>query len=336
MGAVCASVAGGGTHSGVLSNSISRSKRNVNKYTDVELIVFYRNVKKTFQDYLLALSPNNEQLLLFFESIDELRQALEMKSSRPQVIIDSWKNTFLADKFLHTIKLSEKSLAFIKTLKSGSALTKNLAKQIGMLRGEIMELLSNYVPNFLQHETFLNQIANIQSQHKNIKRKRILFVAENLIFVKIVTKLLQELQYEVNAVTAGTAVIPELMSSVYNIVMMSYDLKAIKVLQDFLRVEEMCRSKVENYSRPVMVCLLSRDVKALHDGALAAGFTGTLPIPFTANQFEKLFPSKSMSRQLSRRLASMRSVSSSKIDNKVYCDDDDDDDDEEIGMNAQT
>ena len=94
-------------------------------------------------------------------------------------------------------------------------------------------------------------------------------------FGKIVAKMLLELNYSVTSVGSGNAATGELMSSLYQIALVSMDLKdksGLRVLQDLIRLEDMCRNKILSYSRPRFICIINRDSEALRESALKAGF----------------------------------------------------------------
>jgi hypothetical protein len=90
----------------------------------------------------------------------------------------------------------------------------------------------------------------------------------------------------------------ELMSSGYSKALIGHDLSDInpmRLLQDYLRGEDICKRKIDNYARPTFVYLVYKDVGIVKELALKTGYHTALLIPFDEDEFKSIFPQKKIS-----------------------------------------
>ena len=118
--------------------------------------------------------------------------------------------------------------------------------------------------------------------------------------------MLVELHYRVQIVDTGDAALAELMSQPYDYALLSLELpgkSGLKVVQEVVRLEDICRTKIQGYIRPVFVYMTTKPEDNIKDSAHRAGFVGGLIVPFKQNKLEEFIPSNNFMRSMSRKIS---------------------------------
>lgn len=118
----------------------------------------------------------------------------------------------------------------------------------------------------------------------------LLLVEKDVILAKILTRELHSLNYEVDCELKGANVSAHLMSKVYDTVVISLEMSdknGAAIVRDFLRTEDMCKSRLENYRRPfLMATSVKKDENTLQS-AKQSGFDVVLGKPFSLLQYRR-------------------------------------------------
>jgi CheY-like chemotaxis protein len=122
-------------------------------------------------------------------------------------------------------------------------------------------------------------------------KKRTLLVTKNILFSKIISKILYMSGYYTTHVTNDQDAIIELQCSLYDVVLVDDDLTgtdATSVYKEVLRLEKGMKSDIPMYVRPTFVAMLSEDDPEITSTAIDAGFSGVLGIPFKVPELESM------------------------------------------------
>lgn len=268
-----------------------RLKGGSNFSNDIDVAVFYRDTRLALLEFLS--SRNLEEKLLLYEAMSFL-----MKAKRADIypILAEMSASVLSKASLEKADLAHNDLRKVTQVLSMTMKESEIIRICREIKGNLEKALSPQISEFHKSQLFAEAVRYIPPVIPRSKKKeKVLIATSNEAFGRIILKMLQDLNYLVTAVQSGNAATGELMSSLYHIALVSMDLQdksGLRVLQDLIRLEDMCRSKIVNYTRPKFICLINRDSEALRESALKAGFISVLAVPFSQEDLEDIVPSK--------------------------------------------
>ena len=283
----------------------TRLKGGSNFSNDIDVAVFYKHTRLAMLEFLST--RDQEERLHLYEAL-----AFLLKAKRADIypILAEMSASVLSNASIKKVELCPRDTIKVSQMLTMTMNENDIIKSCREIKGHLEKVLLPYVTEFYNSQLFADAIRYTPPLIPRSRRKeKILVAVSHDAFRKIVVKMLLELNYSVTFVESGTAATGELMSSLYHIALVSMDLKdksGVRVLQDLIRLEDMCRNKILNYTRPKFICILNRDSVALRESALKAGFISVLAVPFSLEDLEDIVPSK-------RILFGMKRATSSRI-----------------------
>jgi hypothetical protein len=173
-------------------------------------------------------------------------------------IIESHRLTILSNTSIQELKLSEYSKHKLQLLHKAKEYDPVLIKEFDSVRLELQSILHLSVLDFQNSKMFSDSLQfrgrRISLSQKMVTKEKLLLAVGNPFMAKIITKMMQDLYYDVTCVSTGMSAMSELMNSVYHVTLIGFDLKdksPTRVMQDFLRGEDRCMKKIPKYKRPV-------------------------------------------------------------------------------------
>ena len=298
----------------------TRLKGGSNFSNDIDVAVFYRHTRLALLEFLST--RNQGDRLLLYEAFAFL---LKAKGADIHPILAEMSASVLSSASIKKVQLGPRDMLKVSQMLTLTMNESDIIKSCREIKGHLEKVLIPYLTEFYKSQLFTESVRYTPPLIPRSKRKEKVLVAVSIdAFGKIVAKMLLELNYSVTSVGSGNAATGELMSSLYHIALVSMDLKdksGLRVLQDLIRLEDMCRNKILNYSRPKFICIINRDSEALRESALKAGFLSVLAIPFSQEELEDIVPSKRILFGLKRATSSRISPAMLDEVREVYSND---------------
>ena len=259
---------------------------------NLDILCYYAALKAAFAGYL-DQKGLREYLLLY----EALVQAELSNDKQQQTEIET---------LLQTIDLtSSKNNGQRRSLLQNK--TEDTDAHNSIIKRDVEVILSPIIDEFQKTDIFAAAIRpRVLRMSISSKQKTALLASSHPLVSPIVNKMLCEFHYQVRVVDSGDAALAELMSQRYDYAVLSLELKGksgLKVVQEVVRLEHICRRKIENYTRPTFVYMTMKPDEHLKDSAQRAGFTGGLVIPFKQTNLEELIPSNNFMRSMSRKIS---------------------------------
>ena len=265
----------------------------ISSVNNIDIICHYSSLKNAFAEYLQR--KDSEQYLILYETILKAEQSSD-KNQVSQI-----------EKILKTIS----SVSTPNKRKHQSILSNNKTEDgdihYASTKREVESILLPIIDEFQNSDIFATairpKVLRISISHKE---KSVLFASSHSLVTQIVNKMLVELHYRVQIVDTGDAALAELMSQPYDYALLSLELpgkSGLKVVQEVVRLEDICRTKIQGYIRPVFVYMTTKPEDNIKDSAHRAGFVGGLIVPFKQNKLEEFIPSNNFMRSMSRKIS---------------------------------
>ena len=293
-----------GSYRSVRSQGASLRLKGGNNFSnDIDVAVFYTHTRLALLEFLS--SRNQEDRLLLYEAF-----AFLLKAKRADInpILAEMSASVLSDASIKKAELGSRDIMKVSQMLTMTMNESDVIKICREIKINLEKVLLPFVSEFYTSAKFADAVRYIPPLIPRSKRKeKVLLAISHEAFAKIVLRMLQDLNYTVTSVESGTAATGELMSSLYHVALLSMELKGksgLRVLQDMIRLEDMCRNKIMNYTRPKFFCVLNKDSEALRQSALKAGFLSVLAMPFAQDDLEDIVPSKRLIFGLKRGTSS--------------------------------
>jgi hypothetical protein len=183
---------------------------------DVDMICFYPQIREAYLKFLTPLKLN--AYMRIYEIIDVL-QRTEMNGVVS--IIESHRLTILSNTSIQELKLSEYSKHKLQLLHKAKEYDPVLIKEFDSVRLELQSILHLSVLDFQNSKMFSDSLQfrgrRISLSQKMVTKEKLLLAVGNPFMAKIITKMMQDLYYDVTCVSTGMSAMSELMNSVYHV-----------------------------------------------------------------------------------------------------------------------
>jgi CheY-like chemotaxis protein len=275
-------------------------QNHYHSFRDIDLISYYHsnenhNLRELYLDYLMKSKKLNifKKYFILYEALDYCyynhTQSENTILKRVLVDISIFLHEHSITKYTNNSipVIKESSIQVLKLMKKERCVPIEKQKLLD-ITAELRLLLQESIISFQSSHFFLDFIV---LKGNTVCKKRTLLVTKNILFSKIISKILYMSGYYTTHVTNDQDAIIELQCSLYDVVLVDDDLTgtdATSVYKEVLRLEKGMKSDIPMYVRPTFVAMLSEDDPEITSTAIDAGFSGVLGIPFKVPELESM------------------------------------------------
>ena len=275
------------------TDSPSGKAMTASTLNNLDIICHYASLKAAFAGYLDQQGLKSHFLL--YEAIIQAELSKDQQhQSQVETLIQTIVLTSAADK--------GKQRSLLRTNQTEDTMMHN-----SLTKRDVEAMLLPILDVFQQTDIFAAAIRpRALRMSISSKQKTAILASSHSLVSQIVNKMLCELHYKVRIVDTGDAALAELMSQQYDYAVLSLELigkSGLKVVQEVVRLEHICRNKIEHYTRPAFVYMTMKHEEHVKDSAARAGFIGGLIVPFKQTDLEELVPPNNFMRSMSRKIS---------------------------------
>ena len=266
-----------------VGGAFSRSGREP---SDITVIGFYPDIRAAYVEFL-----RERQMEADFSLFEALNQLYSADSSTARTLIDEMRASVLSKELINRTKISKRSKDKLLYLSAMNLTNFYQGKLLGKVIDELEKILSPKVVEFRNSAKFYECMRPSPSLMLLLAGRRLnmLMVVPNDFVATILSKMMKERNFNIHHVLDGTSALADLMSTQYDVALICLDLPdkgGINVVQDVDRLEDLCRKKIANYTRPLFLGLTAWGLDTKRLSAERAGFHLVLPFPFTSADFD--------------------------------------------------
>lgn len=275
-------------------------KRNLLRFDEssiiLNMILLDRSSRAIYRQFLSQeFSTENMDYYEAYENL-KLLDGLENRELRPDAAyLDEFET--LVVRFIkigseEQIDISDKLRGVIVQLLNDLSEGKQIGRatvegKLELAQKEVCTIMTGTLERFL-HSKVLSEYLDFTPPLDVINRQQpkqsLLLVEKDLLLGKLLSRQLEELRYIVTHVQNGMSATEHLMSQRYDVVVIAYELNdknALKVITEFLRLQDLCRQRISQYSRPFIIGTLVKPNENIQTLCNKAGFDRMLIKPFT-------------------------------------------------------
>lgn len=260
--------------------------RNGREPSDISVLGFYPDIRAAYVEFLRECHMEADFLL--YEALNKLYSA---DSSSARTLIDEMRSSVLSKEHINRTKLSRRSKDKLLYLSAMNFTNFHQGKLLGKAIDELEKILSPKVLDFRNSAKFYECMRPSPSLLSLLagRRQNMLMAVPNDLVATILSKMMKERNFNIHHILDGTTALADLMSNQYDVALLCLDLPdkgGISVVQDVVRLEDLCRKKIANYSRPLFLGMTAWGLENKRMAAQRAGFHYVLPFPFSSSDFE--------------------------------------------------
>lgn len=260
--------------------------RNGKEPSDICVLGFYPEIRSAYIEFLRERQMDSA--LLLYEALNQLFSA---DSSLARTLVDQMRSTVLSKEGIHRVGLSKRSKDKLLFLSAMNFTNFHQGKLLGKIIDELEGILAPLTKDFRNSPRFYECMKPNPSVRSILagKRDQMLMAVPNDFAATIVSKMMKERNFNIQHVRDGTSALAELMSNQYDVALICLDLpdkSGINIVQDVVRLEDLCRKKIMNYVRPRFLGMTSWGLDSKRNSAIRAGYDEVLRFPFSASDFE--------------------------------------------------
>ena len=266
-----------------VGGALSRSGREP---SDISVISFYPDIRAAFINFLRERQMQADFLL--YEALNKLYSA---DSSTARTLIDEMRSSVLSKDVIQCTKLCRRSKDKLLYLSAMNFTNFTQGKLLGKVIDELEKNLSLEVTRFRSSAKFYECMRPSPTLMSLLAGRRLnmLMAISNDFVSTVLSKIMKERNFNIHHIVDGTTALADLMSNQYDVALLSLDLpdkSGISIVQDVVRLEDLCRKKIANYFRPLFIGMTAWGLENKKISAVRAGFTAVLPFPFPSSDFD--------------------------------------------------